>query len=890
MKKFFKALSLLLALTLVIGVMPVAAAETVKPMESKILYIDGAKGSTEAGKTCKIKARVALWKLAGFESNAAYEDHTIKATVADETIAHAAKYYVYADAIGKTTVSLTVDGEKVGDVALQVKKNATEDSLTITGLEENGEYVVGGTYDVTLPRAGKDTDARALEIEGATVTAGEKARTWTVSFPKAGEYTVKYSAFQSKLFPKATQSKEFKVNVKFAEGVIAQTASDTFTITFPENVDLTGSVKAADFATTDIYYMIGVSEVPFSFVKSAKAEKNVVTVQMATSFTAKETYYVTFGGADYSFVGAGVDFADIAKVVITTTSVVGDTTTGYSADIEYKLYNAAGIEIAASVATPTFKTDSDDAIISGKTITFFETGKTATVTAEVNLNDAAEANDWTNTVITSDAVVITSADKAAAVYTGTMIYTFVAADTATYGDYSTNLTPVEFICAGETKQLQAWFQYSDGTSDPSYGKYTDMDFSKFEIADGNIALITKYENGCPVITAIAEGKTNLICYTGNATDGYVAALVIPVVVKAERKATTLTIAEQSSSYLSIGQNDITVKFNVKDQYGAAINSTLEFAQDTNNAKACAVSKGAITLISTGTTGEYKLTVPKNITATFASGDFSTARVIKLVVTDTVSKATANVSFSIKQADSSKVNVVLEADGDAISTALLAGDDFKDPGTVTISLKKYEGSYVAGTQEIEGVSGKVNAFLTAAPAQYDTTVTGDATGYAYYMTIDGKVVDGTNVTCPSQIALNAGEIVLDALDGNTKLAKGVYRFFVYKVVVDSEKTKYTLLGSKTVTVTDPQIKAVFEIKSSVAPASITTTGVETNVSAFTENFTWTFNGKETTNLTVNSYNVVYDSNGQLYVKSANVSVTLGSFTDTYDVTINKLLTK
>ena len=86
MKKFFKALALLLALVLVIGSIPVAAAEQgdfalkgkvnkKTDLHQKIIYIGGAKGvkDDEAGTVCKTGAWANVAKLVkGFDADTMY--------------------------------------------------------------------------------------------------------------------------------------------------------------------------------------------------------------------------------------------------------------------------------------------------------------------------------------------------------------------------------------------------------------------------------------------------------------------------------------------------------------------------------------------------------------------------------------------------------------------------------------------------------------------------------------------------------------------------------------------------------------------------------------------------------------------------------------------------
>ena len=75
MKKFFKALALVLALTLVVGTIPASAAEYEFSLkkEKKIIYLGGAQGEKEedgATVKCGTKSRYKISKLVeGFDAS-----------------------------------------------------------------------------------------------------------------------------------------------------------------------------------------------------------------------------------------------------------------------------------------------------------------------------------------------------------------------------------------------------------------------------------------------------------------------------------------------------------------------------------------------------------------------------------------------------------------------------------------------------------------------------------------------------------------------------------------------------------------------------------------------------------------------------------------------------
>ena len=148
MKKFFKALALLLALVLVIGSIPVSAdqsdfslkGKTNKNtgLKQKIIYIGGAKGvkDDEAGTVCKTGAWANVAKLVkGFDADTMYielesSDKDIVRTESGKKMADVDKYWVKSKALGSATVTVKVFRESDDfllfndDLMVTVKKNA----------------------------------------------------------------------------------------------------------------------------------------------------------------------------------------------------------------------------------------------------------------------------------------------------------------------------------------------------------------------------------------------------------------------------------------------------------------------------------------------------------------------------------------------------------------------------------------------------------------------------------------------------------------------------------------------------------------------------------------------------------------------------------------------
>jgi hypothetical protein len=227
MKKFFKALALVLALTLVIGTIPAAAADTaIKAVEKKTLYVGGTKGVDNNGKQSTYKAKVTYAKLLGITKKEAKKLKVTAVSSNDEIVkANDKTRRIRAYGIGTVTVTLTADG-KTYDVAVTAKKSADEvvfgrDWANVAELDYAVEAELNKEYTVSVPqsKAGVkiDTDERRLvaDDDSVIITPVEgKKRLYTVKFTKAGEFTVTGEAFQSeKSYPGATASKSVKVTI-----------------------------------------------------------------------------------------------------------------------------------------------------------------------------------------------------------------------------------------------------------------------------------------------------------------------------------------------------------------------------------------------------------------------------------------------------------------------------------------------------------------------------------------------------------------------------------------------------------------------------------------------------------------------------------------------------
>ena len=351
MKKFFKALALVLALTLVIGTIPASAAINFElKQKSKIIYIDGSKGTKKDADgnvvKCKTVNKYTVTKLIkGFDA----DTMDVKITTADKTIASKNNKYdrVYAKGIGTTTATIKIyykDDLKsdIGTLKLKVKvkKNATDlpyyvadADLNLIDVDADYVFACNTDYYIVLNRYAYldptdltkkvkvDTDKRALtgkEDEVDIVAGGKAGNIFKVNFKKAGEIVLKASAYQSDKFDQPTKEKEIKVKAGYTALAVAQSSLDKVVVTFAQPI-AKGNLANDNFK---LYTKVGkdgeTAEIIASAVKGITyndTEKEKVEVQFGSRFVAGKEYFVSYNGEEVGSFKAINVTADSVKFI-----------------------------------------------------------------------------------------------------------------------------------------------------------------------------------------------------------------------------------------------------------------------------------------------------------------------------------------------------------------------------------------------------------------------------------------------------------------------------------------------------------------------------------------------------------------------------------------------
>lgn len=887
MKKFFKALALVLALTLVIGTIPASAADAnglKLKKKTKIIYLGGSQGIDAEGTQCKTPSRYKVSKLVkGFDSKKM--DITLKS--ADKSIVKTSskKDKIYAKGLGSTTVEIFVnnlDGQQLADFKLKVrvKKSATEiGDFAVTDAE-------GNAVDLTANKAGlnqpyfvtfvheNDTDYRDLAAADESVTVEkvealvEGGQTFKVTFTKSGKFELTASVFQSEIWPGKRLETPVPVVAGYDVAAVEQSALDAIRVTFKTPV--TGIEKTAFKA----YYEInGVKVYPSDVDKIIPDDndKNVITVKFLAPFQKGETYFVQYDNAEEpvgSFTAVNPKKDSVKSIVITTNKV----TAGDLTEIKYQLLDENGIDITSGIASlGTFKfemTEGDQinnyvTSITPYKVYMAKAGDVITIKGTYTYVD--DANNSVN--ITGETKVYAEAPEA---------WKRGAAEGLVTGD-GLLIKVADNTLDDEVKKGAAWtmdqpqvnfqifvpYSKSTGTKYEGFGMTgVANEFASYEIkvADETVALYMgmSSDGKKAILKANKPGTTSIIIY-GKKTDNSTEVLgAVNLTVKEARKVGTYTVAAENNKRdlnFDYKADKVTFKFDVKDQDGG------DYYKPETVTVTCASEKVKI--------ADTSFTYQRGSSETFVvNPDMLTA----------VDNNTLTIKFKIANIEQ-VVNVTVASDGGAdryvltvgptsVDTAIAVGTDKNPAVEIKLQGVTKNGFAASGTA--------INFINYALKAQKSSEYTG-TTGYVYNITKDGKIVD-----------MKAGSVVIEnfdqdndkiaafskdasASDAAVKLGKGLYIVTAYKVDNSAEMLKIEQLGaSQTFTVVDNQKTAEVK-KNSYAESLAAITDAEV-----AKAFDVTFDGKKLADwagkVTV-SYD--YNDNGSTaYVKDAYVTIING----------------
>lgn len=658
MKKLFKILALVLALTLVVGAIPASADATYNIKAKRTLYValtedanpsePTARGTkTDADGTVTkstAKARLSYAALLGISAEEA-EKHVISVASDNASVVKANDdtQHIRAYEIGKAKLTITVDNKVEGTVTVTAKKSSTDDTIVFgqsRDVFEDRKVTLNKEYTLSLPRAGKDTDDRKLVIKnekGEDVTKdvavekfdekGKSIRLWTLKFTAAGKYTIQGFGFQSAKYPDVISTgKAITVEaIKALPEKIAQTASNAFTMYFEDGVVVDKNEFSAAVGNYEdsIYELVSGSKVPFgliakdgiAFAKDAEGNdiQNQIVVTTFKDFEGGKTYYVQYAGKDepYKFEAAGISPSNVTAVKILRTRVPA----GDNYDAQVHAYNG-DVDITHALdmeAIVTLSGSNDYAWTSGLTVYFSEANRSCAFTATLSKGYDNNGNEIT---VKSDAQLIESYDGAEI---SDVIFRFREA--ANYDD-------IEVLDQWKDASLKRIAvddanMYLQILVKNAEGKYVTLEaagVSSVKIANSNIAQITTDAGSVGTsnkgfsVNASNAGTTSFVLYKERPSDGKeIAAKACEFTVLAKRQVKEIKVDfDKQQLNLDLGADDaIVYTVTVKDQHGDGVKGLTNLGwltvEQTDNKKNGTVGAGTWEEISWAP-GTYKYTV------------------------------------------------------------------------------------------------------------------------------------------------------------------------------------------------------------------------------------------------------------------------------------------
>jgi len=910
MKKFFKALSLVLALTLIIGTIPVQAAEVgefeiIKGRTDWKLYLDGAKGQKEDGTVCKTKDRYKLSKLVvGFDK----EIHDIKLQSADKTIVTTSdkKDKVYAKKIGTATVTIyiyDIETEKLLnslDIDIVVKKNATAIKYEVTDADEkvvdlSEKLGVNVDYTVTLSRRGDvdkdedgkmdmaDTDYRTLTCDDAAVEitkANKYGTIYTVKFTKAGKYTLKAGTYQSKLFNKTLLSEDIEVVAGYDAVAVAQSGLASADVTFETNVvGLTPDVFKA-------YYLVGETKIYPSNAQKVECKDNVATVTFLSNFIQGTEYFVEYDG---TLVGSFKSAVVTADSVVAIEIPAQQFEAGVSDQkLQYKLLNADGIDIKDLLGS-TLNGVLQFEIVNGDVDTYITSGKDPVIyigTADKAYKVKASYS-WINS--TGDTKKVEGEGNVVSVkpaewVMGTVTGIVASIDAGNYigsdGKIDANVKPMKTwtmddAASGAALQIAVPFTKNGNTVLEGFGVSAGVNkFTSYVIkaADETIVMVNAGPDGQKWgLTANKPGTTTIIIYgqpVGGGADVVIGA--IPVEVKAKREAKSFTVTPNKNTLnAAYAYDEIEFTVTLKDQYDEEMKWTAANNLTYTVAKSNASDGGPVFEYYDYVDDEYKTSYTEDAGNKFyLYGDDVT------IPSDAKTK-TLNLKFTC--GNLSQV-VYISCDDDPTATTYV----LKLAKTTLDTAVKGDTGYSVTDIYLEGrnksgyaAEGKYfdELYFVEATPKTEKTVSGAALGTKFVYTIskDGAVKKASELKNFNDFYNFFVAVDEDASGRAIKMDKGSYTITAYKIVTDATNSIVTVVGSQILNVEDNQLMPTVTKKANAEKlAAISDSEV---ASAFDVSFS----GGTVTS----KFNYTVSGDGKTaYVASVDVTIvndTVGNFT-------------
>ncbi len=628
-KNFFKKLSFILALAMIVTALAPAAGAfaAAKPKlnsTSKTLFLDqGSKGEYDFN----ISGKKSGWKY--------------NWTSANEKVVTVNSKNGEVVAVGAGTTKVTVvisdkKGEELYKLSAEVLVRDNIKELKISNADQAEKLAVDQAFDFNrsyVTYAGKTKGSQAITRWTVTDAEGKETDKATIVHDsgvfvakEAGEYIVTARAFQSKAkynlwlsdkekYAEYVTSNEatHKVVVGVSLKEVKQTTLNKFTLEFDSAITKEVLADFRDGAdkrekNLKIRYELGGTEINTDIpVKELTLDETgkFVTVEMYTPFIEKTPYNVYVEGmGKASFVSATTDFKDVTAIKITTTQAVYARET----KVNYALYNANGVDLTSGnderanflkARVDLEQVSNDDASFDGTFVYMYKIGEKTTIKATYHTTYEYDQKTGAEIGVLTDTAVITCTDEITAKVGSVSAYTILNDNVTNVSDLKFD-EPIKTVFKNaEHKRL--YVQLTGTDENDKERKINNLDYTGYnwEMKSSNDDILYVANDGA--LWPAREGVVTVVI----SIDGKPVGTCVVTVIGQERAA-RIELDKSNLSLYGWFPNSGSVKATVKNQngddYGLAHKVTIEPA--TNSDAIAAVLLDTTTANGSATVADF----------------------------------------------------------------------------------------------------------------------------------------------------------------------------------------------------------------------------------------------------------------------------------------------
>ncbi len=568
-KNFFKKLSFVLALAMIVSVLaPAAGAFAAKAPKlnasDKTLHL-GVDGKDEFD--FNISNKVTGWKYKWSSANK------------DVATVNKSNGITTATGAGKTKVSVVITdkkGEEVAELTATVLVRDNIKELTITNLPEDGKVAVGVAHDfnrsyVTVANKKKGSQAitrwSVSPSEDATIT---DSGVFTAN--KAGEYTITARSFQSKAkytswltdatkyASYVTAEATYKVTVASSMVAVKQVNLKKFDVTFDSAMTKEDITK-----NLTVKYVLGSAKVSEGIKSvSMSADNKTATIETNYDLSKGYTYVVEYPNMkSLEFVAATAKVEDVVDMAIkTTTAQVGKET-----KLDIALYNKDGVNIANDELLGRVTTEKDANnyayLVTPLKINMYKLGEVVKVTSTFHTYKYTDGKEVGNVSATAEITCVEVAKEVAGeIYAWTLKDTAVSSAPTNFNKtnnqvFKTDSQQLYVVLKGKdadgNDKYTSNFTYT-GTPSATYGPLA------WKYTSSNDKVVFVGASG--IVYGVSEGTAQVVVSYNDVQVG-----AVDITVVGTRKAAIAELSTQTLTLSNAFSDPTTISFKVKDQLG-----------------------------------------------------------------------------------------------------------------------------------------------------------------------------------------------------------------------------------------------------------------------------------------------------------------------------------